>query len=138
MPGCIFRVTGTELNVDECLALGPFEANRIDRKGEPRHPKMPDGRINEHDGFTVLVNDDAVDEVSHQIREAQHFLEQNKAALHKLTSRMDVDETCLDFGWDFPVANDTFAQFNYFPPSLLRLCGDLNIGIEISVYATED
>ena len=139
MPCCVLRVTGNELDLDECLGSGEFEPDNVYRKGEPRVKQRPGGPVNDHNGFTIMVSDSGGDRVSLQIGDARRFLEGNKSKLRDLTAREDVEAVYLDFGWDFPVGeNVAFAQFNHFPPELLRLCGELNIGIEVSVYASED
>ena len=134
---CILRVNGSELNLDDCLAgidLTP-EAKYI--KGESRVSLVKSGQLNESSGFTLLASDN--DEVSVQIGEALMFLRKNHPSLKTLSDRPDVESSTLDFAWYFPVGeNGAAAQFRKFPPELLRLCGDLNIGIEVSVYATEE
>ncbi len=134
---CILRVHGSELNLDECLANIPLPPDSKYRKGESRRGLKKGGQLNDSSGFTLLASDH--DDVTVQIDEALVFLRKNYPSLKALSDRSDIETNTLDFAWHFPVGeNGAIAQFRNFPPDLLRLCGDLNIGIEVSVYATEE
>jgi hypothetical protein len=48
-------------------------------------------------------------------------------------------EAVEDVRLDFPSClrigtNDVVAQFDYFPPALLKAAGNLGIGLELSIY----
>ena len=51
-----------------------------------------------------------------------------------------LSETVEDVRLDVPIEcrDGAFAQFNYFPPELVRAAGKLGIGIELSSYAASD
>jgi len=134
---CILRVDGSELNLDDCLADIRLTAYAKYRKGEPTKSVLQRGQLNDSSGFKLLASDS--NDVSIQIDEALMFLKEHHPSLKTLSVRPDIETTTLDFAWYFPVGkNGAAAQFRTFPPDLLRLCGDLKIGIEVSVYATAE
>lgn len=134
---CILRVNGSELNLDDCLADIDLTPDAKYIKDESRVDLVKGGQLNDSSGFTLLASDN--DEVSVQIDEALMFLRKNHPSLKTLSERPDVESTTLEISWYFPVGeNGAAAQFRKFAPDLLRLCGDLNTGIEVSVYPTEE
>lgn len=124
---CIFRVVGSDFDVDAFLndfALTPY---RVFHKGERRGEKS----IHEQCGFTMVASDAEMEEPPQQVRDAIEFLKANQVELEKLRHVPGVT-MCLDFG----IADrDVVVQCDRFPPELLRLAGNLEIGIEISHYA---
>jgi hypothetical protein len=58
--------------------------------------------------------------------EVDSFLEHSK-----LIKFAGVENVHLDFGIE---RRDTFTQYDYFPPKLLTLAGELGIRIELSQY----
>ena len=87
-------------------------------------------------GFHSVVSGADGDRVPVQIDDAARFLTAERAELARLAGFPGVETLTLDFGWDFPVGPDAaVGQYNRFPPALLRACGALGVGIEVSVYA---
>jgi len=135
---CILRVTGERFSPEECLAQVQLKAYLVWRKGEPRSRLRAGSRRPEHSGFAVTVSDADGDCVPVQIKEAQAFCEAHSADLHRIATFPGVEEAMLDFAWWFPVGEDRPAgQFNYFTPQLVALCGQLGLGIMVTVYASE-
>jgi hypothetical protein len=130
---CILHVIGSELNIEDCLANIPLPLDRKYLKGEPK------GRnstiLYKSNGFTLLASEH--DEIASQISETETFLKNHYPHLKTITARPDVETTVLNFAWFFPEGkNVSIVEHRHFPPELLRLCGELNIGIEVSVYAS--
>ena len=63
-------------------------------------------------------------------KDAIEFLTHNKTQLHQIMSLPGV-EGALDFGI---VWRDVAFQCDYFPPELIRIAGELGLGIELSQY----
>lgn len=127
--GCVLRVTGVDLDPSLVLdgtTLQPYDRYRAgdlqtvgSRKGQPW----------EHGGFKLLVSD--ADDLKEEIRDATDFLRRNFDSLRIVMSAKTVESARLDFGY---FRRPVVAQFDYLPPGLLRLAGDLGIGIELSLY----
>jgi hypothetical protein len=62
-----------------------------------------------------------------QVKDAIQFLSTHRELLLDLPPK-----ACLDFG---VAAKDVAAQFEEFPSELLRLAGQLNLDLAISIYA---
>ncbi len=124
---CIFRVGGSDFDVDAFLNDFALSPDRVFRKGERRGEKS----IHEQAGFTIAASNAEMEEPAQQVRDAIEFLKANQVELEKLRHVPGVT-MCLDFG----IADrDVVVQCDRFPPELLRLAGNLEIGIEISHYA---
>jgi hypothetical protein len=133
VPGCVLRVYGAEFDVDGYLATSRFTPCAVYHRGQPRTSVSK--RISESSGFNLDVSDVGGDEVPVQVREAASFVTGHREELARLREWHGVEQLTLDFGWDFPYER-TLGQWNYFPPEFLRDCGELGIGIVVSVYAS--
>lgn len=127
MPNCVFHATGENFAVDGFLAVVQAKPYQVFRRGESFGKK---GRIREHSGFSLDVSD-SDDELSQDVEDAIQFLKKNHALLSKLADWPGVTDRRLDFGC---YCKGWFLQSEYLPPELLKLAGELNIGIELSLY----
>jgi hypothetical protein len=63
------------------------------------------------------------------------FLQAHRSGLAKLKRAPGVEDIMLDFAFNSWVQTKHVAmQGEYLPPELLRLAGELNIGIGLSIY----
>jgi len=124
---CIFHASGPNFDVDSFLRTSSLVPDRVLHKGEPRGKKS----IHEQSGFTMVASNAEMVDPAQQVLDAIEFLKANQVELEKLRHVQGVT-MCLDFG----IADrDVVVQCDRFPPELLRLAGNLEIGIEISHYA---
>lgn len=79
----------------------------------------------------MVASEAGMDNVLQQIKDAIHFLKINHDELAKLQAFPGAETVCLDFGIE---DRDVGLQCDRFPPELLRLAGNLGIGIEITRY----
>jgi hypothetical protein len=86
----------------------------------------------------VPVSDAPGTDVQSQVRDAIAFLRMNRDEIRRAVEFAGVDDARLDFGRFCRLSNDVVAQFDYFPPELLRLTGELGLGIEVSLYLVSD
>lgn len=101
------------------------------RRGDPRG----DTRTHRSGGLRIRVSAQDGGHVPAQIEEAQAFLGLHRETLGRLLSRPDIDTVLLDFSWDVPAGGT--VQWSRWPPALCKLCGDLGIAIEATVYVTD-
>lgn len=133
MPGCVLRAAGVDFNLDGFLKSSALTPCNVYRKGELKGAR---GKRNETSGLTVVVSDASGDDLGRQIEDAKNFLRQHQAEIRRLLNYEGVEGASLDFG---VLRKSEFVNYFYFPPDLLRLSGDLALGIELSVYvAGED
>jgi hypothetical protein len=70
-----------------------------------------------------------------QVIDAIAFLRRHYDDLVRLGGVPDVEAISIDFGYDCRIDGETVVvQFDYLPPELLRLVGELGIGIDLSLY----
>ncbi len=129
MPGCVLRAASIDFAVEEFLKTSTLQPCDVYRKGEPRGRS---GKLYEESGITVVVSETSGDELSLQIQDAIEFLEQNRTEIINLRHFVGSGGITLDFGIYHKEV--FFVQNYYFPSSLLRLAGELGLGIELSIY----
>jgi len=132
MPGCVLRVSGENLDIDALLAFTSLVPRHVVRKGQPRFERSK--HIAGYSGFNVSVSDASGTDVQSQVRDALAFLQMNREDIQRAVQFPGVEHARLDFGVHCRLSNGIAAQFDYYPPDLLRLAGELGLGIEISLY----
>jgi hypothetical protein len=106
------------------------------RRGEPVFPaSQPQGKKNDASGINLVVSDADFHEFPRQVEEATAFLQAHKEELARLRGFPGVEAMTLDFGI---ARRDVIVQSDFFPPSLIRLAGELGLGIELSQYPVDE
>ena len=59
----------------------------------------------------------------------------NKNNLKCITTTKGIDFATIDFGADSDLGYKSKAQTFFFPSSLLLICAELKLGLELSVYS---
>lgn len=127
MPGCVLRAAGDGFQVEKFLETSTLSPCIVFRKGERKSAE----RVWEMSGINVVVSDAPGDDPARQVREAVSFLRTHKDELARLMAFDGVSGLELDFGL---YREDGFAQNIRFPAELTALAGELQMGIEISIY----
>ncbi len=123
----MFRVAGKQFAVDIFLQLVRLKPSMIWRLEETSYK----GRPIESSGFALVASEAAFDDVWQQIDDVIAFLKHHETDLALINTFPGVEECLLDFGIE---NRDVAHQADYFPAELLRLAGNLNIGLSISRY----
>src|SRR5262249_32476910 len=135
MPGCVLHVTGEAFDPEPVLAtlaLRPYSVFRKGQKCFPRNPKSQ--RRHRVGGFSCDVS--SVDgRLAEEAHDAIAFLKRHHDDLARLGSMAAVTSMVLDFGYYLrPEEERGLPQSDYLPPELLRRAGELQVGIELSLY----
>ena len=131
MPGCVFRVSGDEVAINEYLASTLLVPYRIWHAGDVRNHRR---LVCKDSGFCVDVS--SVDgNLQEQIPDAIEFLRRNQTELMRLSAFSGIGDKRLDFGY---VRRDVAVQYDYLPPELLSESGALGIGTGLSLYPASD
>ena len=123
----MLRISGADLDIDSLLAATSLVPEISYRKGETRR----NGTIHERSGAAFLVSAADFDDFEAQKNGALIILTERHDAIRTLMQFPGVDGGCLDFGI---LRRDTVVQCDFFPPELLKLAGELGLGIELSQY----
>jgi hypothetical protein len=114
------------------LSLRPYAVFRKDERCFPDDPRSE--TCHSAGGFKCEVSS-ADGNLEEEIRDAAEFLKEHLDDLARLRDLPGVEWMCLDFGIYLRIDGERcVVQYDYLPPELLRLAGELGIGIELSLY----
>ena len=134
MPSVILHVSGDNLLPEAELEKVTFEPYKVYCKGD----LMPRGKPNSiypDSGFSVDLGPDKGDDLAEQIHVAGAFIDQHYSELKQICG---ADDMRFDFGYSPRRGHDglrMLVQCDYFSPRFLLKCGELGIGIEVSLYS---
>lgn len=131
---CYLRFCGDELNVKEIIKTLNISPSKIWEKGLPRFKRNPN-KLNRNSGFNILVSDAEFNEFEKQKKEAIDYLRKHQELLSKIMSYEGVDGGDLDFGIEW---RDVVIQCDNFPANLIKLAGQIGLGVELSQYEPLD
>ena len=129
---CLLRVLGEDFNVDRFVEETQIADFRKRYKGDFVSPSR-DKRL-EHSSASIIISDADFSNIKTQIEEAEAFLVKHKSNLRNIATTKEIEYATIDFGADSLLPNGMTKSF-YFPISLVSICAELKIGIELSVYA---
>jgi len=131
MPGCTFNVSGTNIDVEACLAASSLcEFATVYHRGEPTPSTVKP--IYERSGFSLYVSDQDEDELEPQISDALEFLQEERSELERLAAFPGVEE--MEFRIGLFWWSHTLMQFHSLPPEFLRLAGELGVAVTLCIY----
>lgn len=131
---CTLSARGRDFDVESFLSKTKLPLRRAHFwiRGTPT---LNSKRIHHDSGFSERVSRDRWNNLRAAITEVLRFLEANRKELAKLKRTKGVEDLMLDFGFNSRVGTENIAvQGEYLPPEFLRLAGELNIGIGLSIY----
>jgi hypothetical protein len=131
---CILRIIGKKLDAEKLAKTLTIKPYKIFKKGDPIFESKPNGKKLSFSGMAFVVSKADFDQLKKQIKDSTRFLSRNKLELKKIIRNKDIEYAVLDFGSKLRIGKDVAIQSDYFPFELLKLAGDLKIGIEISLY----
>jgi hypothetical protein len=132
---CVLRVTGRTFDPAKYLASSRLQPYSVFHAGEPKFRSQSKGSTHEESGFKIDVSRRSWSSLAGQAADAVSFLRKHRRALAALRRYPGVDDIRLDFPLDLRIDRKTvFAQFDYFPPTLVSLAGALGCGLEVSIY----
>ena len=124
---CELHASGPNFDVDVFLRDSTLKPHKVLHKGELKIGKY----VNPKAIISVAVSEADEEEPELQIDDAIEFLKHNQQELARLRDFPGVAEIYLGFD----IADGTSrSQGDRFPAELLRLAGNLGIGIEIFRY----
>jgi hypothetical protein len=131
---CYLRFCGDELDVIEIIETLRLKPSKVWEKGLPRFKSNPK-RLNKHSGFNLLVSDTELNNFEKQKKEAIEYLSVNKELLSSIIKYKGIDGGDLDFGIEW---RNVAVQCDNFPSVLIKLAGQIGLGIELSQYEPPD
>lgn len=131
---CTLSARGKVFDVEAFLARTklPIKGAHFWIRGTPIYNKK---RKHHDSGFSEWVSQDKWHDLRAAVAEVFKFLQANRKELLRLKRTKGIEELMLDFGFSSRVGTENIAvQGEYLPPEFLRLAGELNVGIGLSIY----
>ncbi|MCQ6960362.1 hypothetical protein [Mucilaginibacter aquariorum] len=129
---CILSIIGENFDVDSFIAQCGVKPYGIFYKDQLIHKDLPKSKKNKFSGCSIGVSSAGFDEFNKQVDDAISYLNLNQKNLKLIPSISEIQFATLNFGIEYDI--DKFVQSKYLPNTLLTLCADLGIGIELSIY----
>lgn len=130
---CVLRVSSSNSDLTPFIAKSQLQIYESHRRGE-----MPTigrkKRAHEDFGFKCNVSKREFNDLPGQIADALLFLQYHEEELRQLRAEYKIDDLRLDFACWLRIGAARITQSDYFPPSLLSIAGNLDVGIELSLY----
>lgn len=125
---------GAALDVDQALAAVSFEPYLVYRKGDLTRGRKP--QVREKAGFWLYASTASANDLPLQCEEAEKFLQKH---FDEILSIQGVDDAELDFAYDCRLGTgeggkEIMLQCDYLPASLIKICGELSIGIALTLF----
>ena len=132
---CVLRLSGTEFNVDDFVAISDLHTYKIWHKGEPLFRKSPEKGLMIRSGLTAMTSNAGFEEYEKQVEETIEYLKENKTKLSHILTTKEIEYATLDFGINlWPDKLRSGIANTRFPNELLRLAGELGLSLELSEY----
>lgn len=129
---CILRITGKDFDVDVFVLQSKISPYDKFYKGLPRIESKPESEKLNFSGCSLEVSKAGFDNFKQQIQDAIDYLNSHQQELQYINTTPEIQYATLDFGVEYDT--NKFTQTQYLPKELLKLCADLGIDIEISIY----
>lgn len=129
-------ITGVELEADAILKALKIKPSHVAKKGDPLYgPESTSTRTYQHSLIQFNFDDVDLYDLPSQIACATSFLEKNLVELKSINGLFKIDDISIQFACKLPESpSELLFQENRFPSNLLRMCGEANIDICLSLY----
>jgi hypothetical protein len=135
---CILSIIGKNLNVDVFIKESKLRPYKVVYKGEPKFKTKPTGEKKAYSGLMIQASKADFNDLNAQIKDTIRFLRRNKQKLQHISLTKEVQYATLDFGVDLRIdKKKVLTQSELFPSELLRLAGELDLDIELSIYPVD-
>ena len=135
---CILTIIGRHFDVDAFTITSKLRPFRKSYKGQPKYKSKPDGEKLPHSSISILTSKADFDNLKKQIADTIRFLKRDKDKLVHIASTKEIDYAILDFGIYLRIdRKKVLTQSETFPSELLKLAGNLNLDIELSIYPVD-
>lgn len=132
---CVLRVTSSRKTLSDYFSKAKLPYYDIHDKGDLIKYGRKKNEPHAYSGFKSDVSNKEWNDLPGQIADAVRFLRRHKKDLKKLCNDFKVCDIRLDFPIELRIGRKIFGQFDFLPPKLISLAGELQIGIEISLYS---
>jgi len=132
---CVLRIIGQDLDVDAFILKSKLKSSRKGYKGEVVSPPKRKIRKLKYSWVSITTSDASFNAFKKQIKDTWQYLKKNKEKLAVISETKGIQYAVLDFGIYLKMDKELVRyQTKYFPEEFVKLCGELGLGIELSIY----
>ena len=128
--GCILRISGPTLDIDQLQSNCELLVHRFWKKDEVRSVTA---KPNLTSGASFVVSDAGLDEFAQQLIDATAYIQDNMLEITRLCDSAGVDLAFVDFG--VAIYEDSVDVCSHLPATFVKLAATAGLGIEVSYYA---
>ena len=132
---CHLSIIGEDFDPDAFLSASGLKVDKITYKGTPRFKTRADSELIPYSYVAMNTSLAYFDNFKKQVEETIIYLQDNYEKLKVIAQTPHVQYANLNFGVYY---EDKFMQNHLFTPELLKLCGELGLSIELSIYTASD
>ena len=135
---CILTISGRNFDIDAFTITSNIRPFRKSYKVQPMFKSKPDSEKLTQSSISIKASKADFDNLKKQIADTIRFLRRNKDKLAHIASTKEIDNAILDFGIYLRIdRKKVLTQSDTFPSELLKLAGNLNLDIELSIYPVD-
>ena len=133
---CVLNIAGKNFDIDSFLLKSGLVGFTKKYKDESSDiDPINEGRL--YSFLAATISDASLFNFENQVSDAIVFLKNNKENLEVINTINEIEYATLNFLVGLKsVSSEYFSQYMYFPKELTNLCGNLSIGIEITLVDT--
>ena len=133
---CILVIRGKKFNVDTFISKSNLRPYSVFYKGQPIFKTKPKGKKSGYNGLSIDVSKASMDDLKSQINDAIRFLKRNKEKLSHIAKTKTITSSYLSFGCNQRIGRKIAIQSDLFPNTLIKLAGEVGLGIELVIYSS--
>jgi hypothetical protein len=132
---CVLAIIGKNFDVDAFIKRSSIQGYRKGYRGEPVFKSKPEGNRLDYSRLSVQPSKADFNNLKKQIADSIRYLKKHKHKLSLIRKTKGIDFAILDFGINLRIdKKEILLQSDRFPNELLKLAGELGLGIELSIY----
>ncbi len=129
---CKLSIIGTYLDIDSFVSKTKMSGFSKSYKGDSINRVNP--RKLKYSFVSIITSEAGFDDIKSQINDTISFLNKYQDNLRHISDIPEIEYATIDFGVDSVIDEEHLTQSFYFPISLIKICAELGIGIELSIY----
>lgn len=129
---CILSIIGTDLDIDTFVSRTKMSGFSKSYKADSISKVNPKKR--KYSFVSIKTSEASFADIESQIKDTIDFLSKYQDNLRLIASTPEVEYATIDFGVDSVIDEEHLTQSFYFPINLIKICAELGIGIELSIY----
>ncbi|QEK50837.1 hypothetical protein FYC62_03490 [Pedobacter aquae] len=133
---CILSILGENFDVDQFVNKTNISFS-IRHRGDIISGTSPIVRKSKFSMASISTSEKNYCNITNQIEETLDFLIKHKKKLQIINTFPSIDFATVNFGIDSTIDEEHLTQSFYFPLELIKICAELGISIETTLYKND-